>query len=128
MNLYVYSIMHIYYNISSAVQMVCFSCFLLSPDLLSGMCCIAIGVAMRAQCENEFVRSLDCCSIESKAKCCCIGCNAAVYVEILSAYETTVHCTGNIQKRVQRSIKLLTDAAKANICPGAGGFVCLNSL
>lgn len=101
----------------------CFSCFL----LFSGVCCITIGAAMRARGENAFVKSLDCCSIESKAKCCCIACNALVYVEILSAYRTSAHCVGNQQERVQRSIELLTNAAKAN-CPGSGRSVCSNSL
>ena len=104
--------------------MICFSCFLLS----SSMYCIIIGAAMRARGENTFVKSLDCCSIESRSKCCCIGCNALVYVEILSAYRTSAHCVGNQQERVQRSIKLLTNAAKANICPESGRFVCMNSL
>lgn len=106
--------------------MTCFSCFLLS----SSLCCITIGAAMRARGENACVKSLDCCSIESRSKCCCIGCNAAVYAEILSAYKTTDHCAGicHQRERVQRSIKLLANAAKANICPGPGRFVCLNSL
>ncbi len=104
----------------------CFSCFLLS----SGVCCIMISAAMRARGENSFVKTLDCCSIESSVKCCCIACNAAVYVEILSAYRTSEHCIGNQQERVQRSIKLLTNAARTNICPRikTGTFICSNSL